>query len=136
MVEAKAQEENIFVQKNVLINLKRRIENKMVGGNVLKQNYPSAKCEHCGKSTNIGLSHSFRNLIAQNLTKKEEVKFLKMDIDTIHQMKNSQIQSLRKAIKELMDLMTPKQIIKAKLINQFVRDEMRKVEKDVFGKHY
>ena len=108
----------------------------MVGGDVFKLNYPSAKCEHCGKSTNIQLSHTYRNLVAQNQTKKEEVKFLKMNISTIHQMKNSQIQALRKVIKQLMDLMTPKQIIKAKSINQFLKDEMRKIEKDVFGRHY
>lgn len=108
----------------------------MTGGNVFNKNYPSAKCEHCGKSTNIGLSHSYCNLVAQNRTQKETIKFLKMDTATIHQMKNGQIQAQYKTIKQLMNLMTPKQIIKATEINQYLRDEIRRIEKEVFGKHY
>ena len=108
----------------------------MAGGNVLKQNFPCAKCEHCGKITNIGLSHAYRNLVAQHKTQKELIKFLQMNKATIHQMRNSQILSLHKSIKQLYTLLTPKQLIKAKAISQNLRDELRMVEKRVFGKFY
>lgn len=108
----------------------------MTGGNVFNKNYPSAMCEHCGKSTNIGLSHSYCNLVAQNKTQKETIKFLKMDTAKIHQMKNGQIQTLHKSIQQLVGLMTSEQVTKAKAINQGLRDEMRMIEKRVFGKFY
>jgi len=101
-------------------------------GNVLKKNFPCAKCQHCGKITDIQLSHDYRNLVSQNKTQKEALKFTENTMRRIHTMKNAEVQLLHKKIKLLLDLMTPKQKEKASEISQEMREELKRVEKEAF----
>lgn len=103
-------------------------------GNVLKKNFPSAKCQHCGKVTDIQLSGDYRSLVAQNITLKEALKFNQDSFRRMHIMKNSNLQTLHKTIKQLLDLMTPKQQEKAKKISQFMREELKRVERVALGR--
>lgn len=103
-------------------------------GNVLKKNFPSAKCQHCGKVTDIQLSGDYRSLVAQNKTLHEALKFNELTLRRIHQMKNSQIQTLHKVIKLLLDLMNSEQRTRARQISQYMRDELRRAEKEALKK--
>jgi len=101
-------------------------------GNVLKKNYPSATCLNCGKVTDIQLSGDYRSLVAQNTTLKEALKFSQDTQRRIHIMKNSQLQTLHKTIKQMLDLMTDEQKERVKGISQFMREELKRAEREVF----
>lgn len=101
-------------------------------GDILKKNYPSAICLNCGKVTDIQMSDCYRKLMSAYNTLKEHNKFNELKISKIHRMKNSQILSMHKVIKMLLDLMTEEQRIKAKEISQFMRDELKRAEKEAF----
>ncbi len=93
--------------------------------NPLKQNYPSATCQHCGKVTDIQKSHSYRALVTQNKVLKGE---LKLHIENNHKIllvKNGQIQAMHKAIFQMRELMTSEQLEKAKKISQWLREELK-----------
>ena len=88
-----------------------------------------ATCEHCKKVTDISNSKWVMKMMVQNRTLKDfNRNFTKNYMNTLAG-KNGVIESLHHAIKNLMDLMTEKQIKKAKQINQYTRDSIKKAEK-------
>lgn len=97
-------------------------------GNVLKANYPSARCQHCGKVTDIQLSSTYRQLVSILKTQREALKLKEMNLSRIHRAKNGQIQTLHKIIAQLRGLMTSKQLKEAQKISQQMRDELKKSE--------
>jgi len=103
-------------------------------GNVLKKNFPSAKCLHCGKVTDIQLSGDYRSLVSLNKTYSEELRLKDMNLSRIHRCKNAQIETLHKVIAQLRSLMNEKQLKKAKEISQFMRDELKKAKNDMLKK--
>lgn len=103
-------------------------------GNVLKKNFPCATCLHCGKITDIQLSGDYRSLVSLNKTYCEKLRLEHINQGRIHRCKNSEVQALHKVIAQLRNLMTPEQIEQAKKIHQFMRDELKKAEKEMFKK--
>jgi len=70
-------------------------------------------------------------LVSLNRTYVEQLKFEELKNRKMHRAKNSQIQTLHKVIKQLLDLMNKEQKEKAKKISQFMRDELKKAEKEM-----
>lgn len=87
-----------------------------------------AKCQHCGKITDIGTSQAVMAMVAKNRTMKEALKECSKNKENLRSMKNGQIQIMHKTIKQLMDLMTEEQKEKARGINQSNRDMLKKAE--------
>ena len=90
-----------------------------------------AKCENCGKDTDISNSSFLQKLLVQLKTEKERNKLFGEKVRRIHLSKNGQIQSMHRKIGAFMKLMTPEQKKKARKINQSFRDELRKLEKSL-----
>ena len=105
----------------------------MSNQNVLKKNFPSATCLHCGKVTDIQLSNCYRQLVSKNKTLSE---LNKINGATLHKwlnIKNGQIQVMHKTVAQLINLLTEKQKEKAKELCQEMRDLIKKAEKNKNG---
>lgn len=106
----------------------------MTGQNPLKKHYPSATCLHCGKNTDIQMSHDYRHIIANYKTMKESIKIEKLLRNKIHRMKNGEIQALHKLIKQMLDTMTPEQREKVTKLSQRSNDVIKHLWQEEMGK--
>ena len=97
--------------------------------NVLKGNFPSATCLHCGKVTNISFSHDFRQLVSKNKTLSELNNIKRLNMHKWMDIKNGQIQVMHKMVAQLITLLNEEQKEKAKQICQEMRDLIKKTEK-------
>lgn len=100
-------------------------------GDVFKQNFPSARCQHCGEITNISLGHDWRQIVGKYKTLKELLAFERLNIQRIANLKNCQIESMHKTIAQIIRLLDEKQKKKAKKINQEMREYIKKAKKEV-----
>ena len=95
----------------------------------INKNYPTAVCTECGKITDIQFSHNFRQLVSKLKTQKELLHDARMSQVNWLNVKNGQIQSMHRTIKQLIDLLTENQKETAKKICQSMRDNINKAEK-------
>lgn len=93
------------------------------------RNFPSATCQHCGKVTNISLSHCYRQLVSKNKTLSELNKTLLNNLHKWMNIKNGQIQAMHLTISRLILLLNDNQKVKAKKISQEMREAIKKAEK-------
>ena len=100
-------------------------------GDVFKQNFPSARCQHCGGITDISLSHDLRHIIGKYKTLKELLAFERLNIQRIANLKNCQIEAMHKTIAQIIGILNEKQKKKARKINQQMREYIKKAKKEV-----
>jgi len=100
-------------------------------GDVFKQNFPCATCQHCGEITNISLGHDWRQIVGKYKTLKELLILERANLLRLMNLKNCQIECMHKTIAQILGLLTEEQKMKAKEINQEMRDYLNKSKKEV-----
>ena len=95
----------------------------------IKKSINVAKCEHCGKITNISTSHTVRNMKVQNQVLSEELNMSNKERVLMRKQHAGMVASMHVIIKRLYDLMTPEQRTQASEYSQELREEFKKIKK-------
>jgi len=98
----------------------------------LKEDFKQGKtmtCPECKKVVSIGECKWSEGILTTLRTIRDINRDLSITLMNVRMSKNGVIQRMHKLVGQLLELMNEEQLIKAKKINQEMRDEIKKWEK-------
>ena len=90
---------------------------------------PKAKCENCGKMTDISESTVYKQMKVKCQVATEELKSSEESRKKVRRQRAGDMNAMHICIKRLYELMTKEQKEKAAKISQQLRGEIKKIEK-------